>query len=126
LPYLVAAVFVMFALIHFGIVFGMKRLEGRAAPDMSGLLDELSAPHPRVLFYFFSPHCRACDVMAPIIDGLAERYGNVVKVDVQQSPDVARRFAVLATPATVLVDEGRVAKVVVGATTRTRLETLLT
>jgi thioredoxin-like negative regulator of GroEL len=44
---------------------------------------------------------------------------------VQQAPELARRFAVAAIPASVLVKEGRVAKVLVGGGSAKKLKALL-
>ena len=77
------------------------------------------------LIYFYSPKCGPCRAMTPIIDRLAEGNPRVFKVDVTQDMETARAFNVRATPTTVLVREGRILDVVLGAKGQAQLERLL-
>ncbi|XP_010539942.1 PREDICTED: thioredoxin H2-like isoform X2 [Tarenaya hassleriana] len=56
-------------------------------------------------------------MMAPVFQGLAEKFTDVefVKIDVDEVPDVAREFGVQAMPTFVLVKRGREVDRVVGA-----------
>ncbi len=110
-------------LVVFGLQFWMGRrmkgLEGKAVPvdgaERAG----------RQLYYFFSPSCGPCRSMSPVIDELGQSHNGVIKVDVSEDCETARRFGVMGTPSLVLVNDGVVAKVLVGAQPRKRLESLL-
>ena len=125
LPYVLAAVVIAFAALQLRILSASKRAQGRAAPDLGDVLTPEQRRATKLLLYFFSKNCGPCRVMGPYVDQLAQRYDNVVKIDVMQAPDLVRRFGVMATPTTVLVDNGIVAKVVLGAKTLAQLEALL-
>lgn len=71
-----------------------------------------------VLIEFWSPNCGHCIRMSPVMDELAaELAGKLViaKLDVARNPAVASRYAVNATPAFVVVKDGREAARFLGA-----------
>jgi thioredoxin 1 len=95
-----------------------KSVQGRAAPP--------SAAGPgRRLYYFFSPRCAPCRGVTPVIDRLAARHPNVFKVDASADLEQARAFGVAATPTLMLVEDGRIVRVIVGSTSEKNLESLL-
>lgn len=102
------------------IMWTSYRLKGKAAP-------EAVARRPQgVLYYFYHAKCGPCRSMGPIIDALAERHpGRVEKVDIMAQPEVAQQFGVKATPTTLLVKDGDIAKVMLGIKSATKLEELL-
>lgn len=71
-----------------------------------------------VVVDFWAPWCGPCRMVAPEIDKLAERYaGKVkfVKVNVDESQDLAVRFGVMSIPMIGKFVGGELAKSVVGA-----------
>ena len=63
-----------------------------------------------VLIDFFAEWCGPCKVMAPVLDDVAREYQGklkVVKVDVDESGEIAARFGVTAMPTFVLVKKGQ-------------------
>lgn len=125
LPFILIAVMAVFMAMPLYIWLGSKRLQGRAAPDYAALLTPEQQGCDKLLFYFYSEHCGPCRTLAPLIDTMAVRHGNVVKVDVARQPAAARQFGVRATPTLVLVEAGTVAKVMLGAVSERQLEVLL-
>jgi len=105
---------------HWRIARISRGLRGQPAPPGA-------EPHPQgVLYYFFSPRCAPCRRMGPVIDELATAHpGQVVKVDVSEEPQRAAAFRVAATPTTLLVRDGRIVEVLLGAKPRQRLAGLL-
>ncbi len=93
----------------------MRRMRGQEAPSVGGAAGRRVADGRNALFYFYSPQCGACRTMTPVVKQLAERAPGVFPVDVSQDLDTARRFKVMATPTTILVRDGKVAEVLVGA-----------
>lgn len=125
LPFILLAVLGLFMAMPLYIWLGSKRMQGRAAPDYQRLLGAEQQGMDRLLFYFYSPHCGPCRTLGPVVDQMAQRYGCVVKVDVAQDMAVARQFGVRATPTLVLVEQGKVVKVMLGAVSEKTLELLL-
>ena len=71
-----------------------------------------------VLIDFFAEWCGPCKVMAPVLDDVAREYQGklkVVKVDVDESGEIAARFGVTAMPTFVLLKNGEEAYRRIGA-----------
>jgi len=78
--------------------------QGQPAPALPGPLGQLVRGD--ALLFFHSPTCGPCKVMAPHVDRLAATDARVQSIDVSQQLDVARAFAVMATPTVVAVHDG--------------------
>lgn len=99
------------------IVINSRRRRGRRILGVGGVLGEAVNSGDRVLAYFYSTSCPECKAQTPIIDTLQNEYANVFKVDVAEHFEAARAFGVMATPTTVMVDQGKVVDVYVGTRT---------
>jgi thioredoxin 1 len=67
---------------------------------------------------FWAEWCGPCKMIAPILDEIAtEQEGKlqVAKLNVDDAPDVARRFEVMSIPTLLVFRDGQVAKRLVGA-----------
>ena len=75
---------------------------------------------------FWAEWCGPCRMVAPIVEQLAEDYGDegltVGKLDVDQNPDVTVRFAVRSIPSVLFFKDGQHVDTVVGAVPRPALE----
>lgn len=70
-----------------------------------------------VVVDFWAPWCAPCRMISPILDDLAARYDGqvkVVKVNVDEEPELANTFQVRGIPTIVGVKDGRVAGQQVG------------
>ena len=72
-----------------------------------------------------APNCSMCRHTTPIIDELAAKRREVVRVDASRNADLAGQFGVLGTPAFIVVDRGRVERVKLGALSRKQIMKLL-
>jgi thioredoxin 1 len=73
---------------------------------------------------FTANWCPPCRILAPHIDALARDLSGsvvVVKVDVDDHPDLASRFAVLSMPTLIFFRDGQVVDRIVGALPPDRL-----
>ena len=71
-----------------------------------------------MLVDFWADWCGPCRMVSPVLDQLArERAGSVklVKVDVDRSPGLSRRFDVQAIPTLMVIVDGKVAARQAGA-----------
>lgn len=72
----------------------------------------------KVLVDFFATWCAPCRMVAPVLDEVAEEMAGkvaVVKVDIDQSPDIARRYGIMSVPTLALFENGEVVRQVIGA-----------
>ncbi len=70
-----------------------------------------------VVVDFWAEWCNPCKMIAPIMERLANEYGErlkVAKLNVDQHPDVAGRFGISGIPAILFFREGNLVHRVVG------------
>ena len=63
-----------------------------------------------VLVDFFATWCGPCKMLSPVLESVAEKMSGkvkIVKVDVDQSPDLAQKFGVMAVPTMILFKNGQ-------------------
>lgn len=77
----------------------------------------LEADRP-VLVDFFATWCGPCKELAPTVEDVAVEMGDrayVYKVDVDQSPDITRRYRIMSVPTVIVFENGEVKNQTVGA-----------
>ena len=66
----------------------------------------------KVLVDFFATWCGPCKMLAPMLEELSEKLPEnceIVKIDVDQNPEAARKFRVMSIPTAMLFENGQVA-----------------
>ena len=81
-----------------------------------------------VLVDYWAEWCAPCKAMAPVLDEVAEEYRDrlrVVKVNVEQEPQVARQYGVRSQPTLMLFKNGLVEAQKVGALSKSQLKAFI-
>lgn len=63
-----------------------------------------------VLVDFFATWCGPCKMLGPVLESVADKMKDkvkIVKVDVDQSPDLARQFGIMSVPTMILFKNGQ-------------------
>lgn len=70
-----------------------------------------------VLVDFFAVWCGPCKMLAPALEEVereVEGRAKVYKLDIDQSPDIARRYSVMSVPTLMVFENGQVKRQAVG------------
>jgi thioredoxin 1 len=94
-----------------------------AVTDATWTTEVLEADKP-VLIDFWAEWCGPCRMVAPVIDEIAAEQADhikVVKLNVDENPDVARQYRVMSIPTMLVVSDGVEKKRIVGAKPKSAL-----
>ena len=75
--------------------------------------DEITAKDGLVLVDFFADWCGPCKMLAPVLEEVAAKYEGkleIVKVNVDQSQDLAQRYGVMSIPTLIAFKGGKAVK----------------
>lgn len=80
----------------------------------------------KVLLYFYGQWCSPCKVASPLIDTISEEVDTyIVKIDVDQFPDIVSHYKVRSIPTMIVTVDGVAKTSKVGAITKTVIMDLI-
>lgn len=99
----------------------------RVITDDEFQTEVLDATQP-VLVYFWATWCGPCRLTAPLIDTVADSYGDrlkVIKMEVDPNPQTVATYKVEGVPAFRFFQQGELLKATEGAISKQKLEELV-
>jgi thioredoxin 1 len=78
------------------------------------MIEEQILASDKLIVDFWAPWCGPCKAMEPAFDELEKEF-EVLKINVDDHPELARKYEVRGIPTTVLFEEGQETARVVGA-----------
>ncbi|MCL6457236.1 MAG: thioredoxin [Gorillibacterium sp.] len=81
-----------------------------------------------VLVDFWAPWCGPCKMIAPVLEELAQEFGDsvkIAKVNVDDNPESASRFGVMSIPTLIVFKDGQPVDKVVGFQSKDALKNVV-
>ena len=123
--YIVLAIigFFVFVQVYFFINSYLKK--GKKIEAFGGEIGKKVSSGKKLLLYFYSPTCGPCKAMTPVIDKMSKENKDIHKINLSRDMTIGRIFGVMGTPATVVVENSRIKKYVLGARPESYLRGLI-
>lgn len=80
-----------------------------------------------VLLDFWASWCGPCKMLSPVIDEIAEEISDVKvgKVNVDEQPELARKFGIMSIPTLIVFKDGKLADKTVGVQPKSEIIAML-
>ena len=123
--YIVLAVvgFFVFIQVFFFVQSFFKK--GKTIGEFSGEIGNKVKAGKKLMLYFYSPNCSACRTMTPVVNKMSTENKDVHTINLSRDMQLAKIFGVMGTPATVLVENAKIKKYILGARSEVFLRKLI-
>ena len=115
--YILAAVIGLFVVLQLYMRLSTYFKKGKEINGVGGKLGKEIDSGRKAAVYFFTNSCAACKPMTPVIEKLQKEFPNLHKINLASDMDTGRKFGVMGTPCTVVVEKGRISNFILGAKT---------
>lgn len=90
---------------------------------MDNFKKEVLEEEKTVVLDFYADWCGPCKMQSPILDELSndEKNIKVVKVNVDEEPDLAEQYNIMSIPTILIFKQGKITKQFVGLTSKEEL-----
>lgn len=123
--FIIIGIIGFFIFLQVFIRFASILKKGKTITGINGELGRKIKSGSKLLIYFYSPTCGACRTITPIIDKLKKERSNIYKIDASRDTKLAQQFGIMGTPATVVVNNEKIAEYILGAKSENFLRKLL-
>lgn len=123
--YILYFIIALFVLMQIYMRLSTYLKKGKKVEGVDGPLGSKINTGQKNLLYFYSNGCAACKPMSPVIDQLQKEFDNVHKINVASDMETARKFGVMGTPSTIIVENGKISSFFVGAKSESYLRKLM-
>lgn len=110
---------------QFWLVWRTRNQQGRRTPRLDDLLDPKVLEQPRLILYFWRPGCHVCGTTSMIVNPLLGRRPDIVKINALEERELVRRLRVPGTPTLVIIQEGRIERILVGSRNEQQIRDLV-
>jgi len=85
--------------------------------NINNFREEVMNSDKPVFLDFWAPWCGPCRMVAPIVEEIAEERVDIKvgKVNVDEEPELARRFGIMSIPTLIVIKDGNVVRQSMGA-----------
>ena len=125
LPIILIAIAALFLLFQLYPLFTSLQARGKKIPQLMGVVSESVQKQPHYLLYFWAPQCGMCKGMTQVIKKLIDTHNNLAIVNAAEHPEPAKALGVMGTPALVVIENGVIMNVMLGAKTEKAVVKLL-
>ena len=83
----------------------------------NNFLSEVMNSDKKVLLDFWAPWCAPCRMVVPLVDEIAKERPDIKvgKINVDESPELAKQFGVFSIPTLVVMENGKIVRQEQGA-----------